>query len=32
MEYGDLLTNFFGCDEKGKVLEAVDKYSWEMLD
>jgi hypothetical protein len=25
MEYGDLLTNFFGCEEKGKeVLEAKD--------
>jgi hypothetical protein len=33
MEYGDLLTNFFECDEKGKdILEAVDDYSWEMLD
>jgi hypothetical protein len=33
MEYGDLLTNFFGCDKKGKdVLDAVDNYSWEMLD
>jgi hypothetical protein len=29
MEYEDLLTNFFGCDKKGKdVLEAVDNYSW----
>jgi hypothetical protein len=33
MEYGDLLTNFFGCEEKGKeVLEAVDDYIWGMLD
>ncbi len=33
MEYGDLLTNFFGCEEKGKdVLEAVDNYIWDMLD
>ena len=33
MEYGDLLTNFFGSEEKGKdVLEAVDDYTWEMLD
>jgi hypothetical protein len=32
MEYGDLFTNFFGCDEKGKeVLEAVDNYTWDML-
>ncbi len=28
IEYGDLLTNFFGCEEKGKeVLEAVDNYT-----
>ncbi len=27
MEYGDLLTNFFGCEEKDKeLLEAVDDY------
>ncbi len=27
MEYRDLLTNFFGREEKGKeVLEAVDNY------
>ncbi len=33
MEYGDLLTNFFGHEEKGKeVLEAVDDYIWDMLD
>jgi hypothetical protein len=33
MEYGDLLTNFFGCEEKGKkVLEAVDDYIWDMSD
>ena len=33
LEYGDLLTNFFGCEEKGKeVLEAVDYYIWDMLD
>ena len=33
MEYGDHLTNFFGCGTKGKdVLEAVDNNSWEMLD
>ncbi len=33
LEYGDLLTNFFGCEEKGKeVLEAVDDYIWDMLD
>ncbi len=33
MENGDLLTNFFGCEEKGKeVLEAVDNYTWDMLD
>ena len=32
MEYGDLLTNFFGCEEKGKeVLEAVDNYTWDLL-
>ncbi len=32
MEYGDLLTNFFGREEKGKeVLEAVDDYIWDML-
>jgi hypothetical protein len=28
MEYGDHLTNFFGCEEKGKeVFEAVDDYT-----
>jgi hypothetical protein len=33
LEYGDLLTIFFGCEEKGKeVLEAVDGYIWDMLD
>ena len=33
MEYEDLLTNFVGCEEKGKeVLEAADDYSWDMLD
>ncbi len=33
MEYGDLLTNIFGCEEKGKeVLEAVDDYIWDVLD
>jgi hypothetical protein len=33
MEYGDLLTNFFGREEKGKeVLEAVDDYIWDILD
>ena len=34
MEYGDLLANFFGFEEKeGKeVLEAVDDYSWDVLD
>ncbi len=33
MEYGDLLTNIFGCEEKGKeVLEAVDGYIWDVLD
>ena len=33
MEYGDLLTNFVECEEKGKeVLEAADDYSWDMLD
>jgi hypothetical protein len=33
MEYGVLLTNFFGREEKDKeVLEAVDNYIWEMLD
>jgi hypothetical protein len=33
VEYGDLLPNFFGCEEKGKeVLEAVDNYTWDMLD
>jgi hypothetical protein len=27
MEFGDLLTNFFGCEEKDKdVLEAMDDY------
>ena len=32
-EYGDLLINFFRGEEKGKeVLEAVDDYSWKMLD
>ena len=32
----DLLTSFFGCEEKGNegvsVLEAVDDYTWDMLD
>jgi hypothetical protein len=33
MKYGDLLTNIFGCDEKGKgVLEAVDGYILDVLD
>jgi hypothetical protein len=33
MEYGDLHTSFFGCEEKGKeVLKAVDGYTWDMLD
>jgi hypothetical protein len=33
MEYGDLLTYFFECEETGKeVLEAVDNYIWDMLD
>jgi hypothetical protein len=33
LEYGDLLTNIFGCEEKGKeVLEAVDGYIWDVLD
>ena len=33
MEYGDLLTNFFSCEEKGKeVLEDVDDYNWDILD
>jgi hypothetical protein len=33
MEYGGLLTNIFGCEEKGKeVLEAVDDYIWDVLD
>ncbi len=33
MEYGDPLTNFFECEEKGKeVLEAVDDYIWDMLN
>ena len=33
MEYGDLLTNFFGWEENGKdVWEADDDYSWAMLD
>jgi hypothetical protein len=33
MEYGDLLTNNFECEEKGKeVLEAVDDYIWDVLD
>ncbi len=33
MEDGDLLTNIFGCEEKGKeVLEAVDDYIWDVLD
>jgi hypothetical protein len=33
MEYGDLLTTFFGCEEKGKeVLEAVNDYTWDMLE
>ena len=33
MEYGDLLTNIFGCEEKGKeVLDAVDDYIWDVLD
>ncbi len=33
IEYGDLLPNFFGCEEKCKeVLQAVDNYTWDMLD
>ena len=33
MEYGDLLTNIFGREEKGKkVLEAMDDNTWDMLD
>ena len=33
MEYGDLFTNFFGREKKGKeVLEAVDNYIWDMSD
>ncbi len=33
MEYGDLLTAFFGSEEKGmEVLQAVDDYTWEILD
>ena len=33
MDYGDLLTNFFGREEKGKkVLEAMDDNTWDMLD
>ena len=33
MEYGDLHTSFFGCEEKGKeVMKAVDGYTWDMLD
>jgi hypothetical protein len=33
MEYGDLPTNFFGCEEKGKdMLKAVDDCSLKMLD
>ena len=33
MEYGDLLTNFFGWEENGMdVWEADDDYSWAMLD
>ena len=33
MEYGDLLTNFFGREEKGKkVLEAMDDNTLDMLD
>ena len=33
MEYGHLLTNVFGCEEKGKeVLEAMGNYTWDMLD
>jgi hypothetical protein len=32
MEYGDLLTNFFSCEEKGKeVCKAVDDYTWDIL-
>ncbi len=33
MEYGDLLTNFFGCKDNGmEVLEAADYYTWDVLD
>ncbi len=33
MEYGNLLTNFFGCEEKGKeMMKAVYDYIWDMLD
>ncbi len=33
MEYGDLLAMFFGSEVKGKnVLQAVDNYTWNMLD
>jgi hypothetical protein len=33
MQYEDLLTNFFGSEEKGKdILEAVDDYTWETLE
>ena len=33
MEYGDLLTSGFGCEEKGKeVLEAMGDNTWDMLD
>ncbi len=33
MEYESLLTIFFGCEEEGKeVLEAVDNYTWDILD
>ncbi len=34
MEYGDLLTNFFGREEKGtkEALEAMDDNTWDMLD
>jgi hypothetical protein len=33
MECGDLLSNFIRCEEKGKeVLEAVDNYTWDMLN
>ncbi len=33
MEYADLLATFFGDEEKGKeIMQAVNDYTWDMLD